>query len=108
MTREMVRGIRRVEGGFIAEVHRSWHAYEEVICPTLADVLCLVIGQAGEDIPTTDRLRKLVRDALEKKPDEWPRRICHGDGCTSAANYGPNGEAVACWVHAGDWPMVTG
>lgn len=31
---------------------------------------------------------------------------CHGDGCTSSATHGPNGEAIACWGHAGDWPEV--
>lgn len=34
---------------------------------------------------------------------------CHGnDGrCTSTATHGPDGKAIVCWGHAGDWPEVT-
>lgn len=34
-----------------------------------------------------------------------PKR-CHADRCTSTARYGPWGEPVACWIHAGDWPEI--
>lgn len=34
------------------------------------------------------------------------RTPCHVERCTSSARYGPDGIAVACWSHAGDWPEV--
>jgi hypothetical protein len=35
---------------------------------------------------------------------ERPR--CRHEGCTSSATHGPDGEAIVCWAHAGDWPAV--
>lgn len=44
-------------------------------------------------------------DGYQPPPDP-SRRGCHADGCTSTARHGPDGVAVACWSHAGDWPEV--
>lgn len=34
------------------------------------------------------------------------RRECSAPRCTSTATHGPDGAAVSCWSHAGDWPEV--
>lgn len=52
--------------------------------------------------------RKLTAQGLAAavNRDPPPRKVCQAGGCAQTAKHGPDGEAVACWSHAGDWPEV--
>jgi hypothetical protein len=55
-----------------------------------------------------ERAEARLREMLWRDEARQTIEVCRDLGCTNTATHGPDGEALVCWEHAGNFPRCRG